>query len=63
MMPNMLKGLDKMLNFILLGIGVLFFFWGMAALFANNVGAYGAEIVAGSLAALAAVALKMGFIK
>jgi hypothetical protein len=62
-MPNMLKGLDKMMGIVLLGISVLFFFWGMAALFANNVGAYGAEIVAGSLAGLAAAALKMGFIK
>jgi len=63
MMPNMLKGLDSMLGFIVLGISVLFFFWGLAALFANNVGAYGAEIVGASLAGLAGCALKMGFIK
>jgi hypothetical protein len=62
-MPNLLKNLDSVLGFILLGISVLFFFWGMAALFANNVGWYGAEIVAGSLAGLAGTALKMGFIK
>jgi hypothetical protein len=62
-MPNMLKSLDNMLGFILLGIFVLFFFWGIAALFANNVGAYGAEIIGASLAGLTGCALKMGFIK
>ncbi len=62
-MPNMLKGLDSMLGIILLGISVLFFFWGMAALFANNVGVYGSEIVTASLAGLAGCALKMGLIK
>jgi hypothetical protein len=62
-MPNILKSLDNMLGFILLGISALFFIWGMAALFAGNVGWYGAEIVAASLAGLAGAALKMGFIK
>jgi hypothetical protein len=62
-MPTLLKSLDKMLSFILLGISALFFFWGMAALFVSGVGWYGAEIVAGSLAGLAGAALRMGFIK
>jgi hypothetical protein len=63
LMPSMLKGLDKMMDIILLGISVLFFFWGMAALFATNVGVSGEVIVTASLAGLAAAALKMGLIK
>jgi len=62
-MPSMLKSLENMMGFLILGISVLFFFWGMAALFGSNIGWYGAEIVAASLAGLAAAALKMGFIK
>jgi hypothetical protein len=63
LMPSMLKGLENMMGFLILGLSVLFFFWGMAALFGNNIGWYGAEIVAASLAGMAAAALKMGFIK
>ncbi|MGD0818658.1 MAG: zinc ribbon domain-containing protein [Methanomassiliicoccales archaeon] len=62
-MPSMFKSLDKMMGFLVLGISALFFIWGLAALFANNVGGYGAEIVAASLAGLAGAALKLGFIK
>jgi hypothetical protein len=63
LMPSMIKSMESMMGFLILGISVLFFFWGMAALFADNIGWYGAEIVAASLAGLAAAALKMGFIK
>lgn len=62
-MPNMIKGIGNMMGFLLLGISALFFIWGMAALFADNVGWYGAEIVAASFAGLAGAALKMGFVK
>jgi hypothetical protein len=62
-MPNMVKGMSHEMGLILLGISALFFFWGMAALFADNVGWYGAEIVAASFAGLAGAALKMGLVK
>ena len=63
LMPSMLKSMEKMMGFLILGLSVLFFFWGMAALFGDNIGWYGAEIVGAGLAGLAAAALKMGFIK
>lgn len=61
--PNMFAGMSHEMGLIVLGISALFFFWGMAALFADNVGWYGSEIVAASIAGLAGAALKMGFVK
>ncbi len=62
-MPSLLKSMDKMLGFMLLGISALFFLWGMVALFVSGAGWYGAEVVGAGLAGLAGSALKMGFIK
>jgi hypothetical protein len=62
-MPRMLKGMDNIMGFLMLGLSVLFIVWGLAALFANNVGVFGGELVAAGLAGLAGVGLKMGLLK
>jgi hypothetical protein len=62
-MPGLVKNMDNMEGLIILCISVLFFFWGLAALYGNNIGWYGAELIAASLAGLAGSALKLGFVK
>ena len=61
--PALVKEMDNMEGLIILGISVLFFFWGLAALFANNVGSNGAELITAGLAGLAGAGLKLGYLK
>jgi len=62
-LPGLVKNMDNMEGLIILGIAVLFFFWGFAALYANDVGWYGAQLIAAGLAALAGSGLKLGYLK
>jgi hypothetical protein len=62
-MPNLIKGMDDMLTYVILGISGLFFLWGLAACFGSSIGALGGILVAAGLAGLAGGALKMGILK
>jgi hypothetical protein len=62
-MPSILKSLDNMMDILMLGISVLFLFWGLAANFGNNIGFSGAILIGAGLAGLAGAGLKMGLLK
>jgi hypothetical protein len=63
LMPNLIKGMDDMMTYVMLGIGALFFLWGLAASFGSSIGIDGGFLVAAGMAALAGGALKMGILK
>ena len=62
-MPNVIKGGDEIMTYVMLGISALFFLWGLAASFGSSIGTDGGFLVAAGMAGLAGGALKMGILK
>jgi hypothetical protein len=61
--PALVKEMDNLEGLIIAGISILFFFWGLAALFGSNVGTDGSELIVAGLAGLAGSGLKLGYLK
>lgn len=62
-MPHILKPIEQYLDMIVLGLSAIFLFWGVAAMFGNNIGVDGGLVFIGGLFGLAGMALKMGIIR
>jgi hypothetical protein len=62
-MPTLIKGMDSMMDIVMIGISLLFLVWGFGALFASSVGFSGGLMIGAGLAGLAGVGLRMGILK
>jgi len=62
-MPYLMRPIARYMDAIVFGLSAIFLFWGVAAMFGNNIGLDGGLVFIGGLFGLAGMGLKMGIIR